>query len=218
MDNLKVLIVAELDQVGGAISKILNRVGFDVNVVNTSLTLGQVEETHSEIHAELSRGKYDLILLTNNGLRPIDIQAFIPEIKRKYAGIKIIVLSGWNTPEFVRDLMEQGIDDLLPLPFAIVDLIQTVTSIFDEENKLVKEAQKKLNWATLPFREKFRCGVIGYDGYNYRVSFSHRGKRVAIESIPRKEIDDLRMGVKHSPYLKELLGWLEQVAQEKGKS
>jgi DNA-binding response OmpR family regulator len=217
MDKLKVLVVAELDQVGGIISKILNRTGFDVNVVNTSLTLGQVEETHSEIHAELSRGKYDLILLTNNGLRPIDIQAFIPEIKRKYAGIKIIVLSGWNTPEFVRNLMEQGIDDLLPLPFVIVDLIQTVTSIFDE-NKMVKEAQKKLNWATLSFREKFRCGVIGYDGYNYRVSFSYRGKRVAIESIPRKEIDGLTMGVKNSSYLKELLGWLEQVAQEKGKS
>lgn len=83
---------------------------------------------------------------------------------------------------------------------------------------MVKEAQKKLNWATLSFREKFRCGVIGYDGYNYRVSFSHRGKRVAIESIPRKEIDDLTMGVKNSSSLKELLGWLEQVAQEKGKS
>jgi DNA-binding response OmpR family regulator len=78
MDKLKVLVVAELDSIGGLISNILNRIGFDVNVVDTS---GQVEETHSEIHAELSRGKYDLILLTNNGLRPIDIQAFIPETK-----------------------------------------------------------------------------------------------------------------------------------------
>lgn len=218
MDKLKVLIVAELDQVGGPISKILNRVGFDVNVVNTSLTLGQVEETDSEIHAELSRGKYDLILLTNNGLRPIDIQAFIPGIKKKNPGIKIIVLSGWNTPEFARDLMEQGIDDLLPLPFAIVDLIQTVTSIFDEENRMVKEAQKKLNWATLSYRGKFRCGVIGYDGYNYRISFSHRGRHIVIESIPREDIDDLKMGATNVPHLKELLGWLEQVAQEKGKS
>jgi DNA-binding NtrC family response regulator len=218
MDKLKVLVVGGLDQVGGSISKILNRTGFDVNVVNTSLTLGRVEETHSEIHAELSRGKYNLILLTNNGLRPGDIQALIPEIKRKHPDIKIIVLSGFSTPEFARQLMEQDIDDLLPLPFAVVDLIQTVTSIFDEENKMVKEAQKKLNWATLSFREKFRCGVIGYDGYNYRVSFSHRGRRVAIESIPRKEIDDPTMGAQNSSYLMGLLGWLEQVAQEKGKS
>ena len=110
MDKLKVLVIAELDQVGGFISKILNRKGFDVNVVDTS---GQMEETHSEIRAELSRREYDLVLLTNNGLRPIDIQALIPEIKKKHPGIKIIVLSGFSTPEFVRDLKEQGIDDFL---------------------------------------------------------------------------------------------------------
>jgi hypothetical protein len=114
--------------------------------------------------------------------------------------------------------MEQGIDDFLPLPFALVDFIQTVSSILDEENKMVKEAQKKLNWATLSYREKFRCGVIGYDGYNYRVSFSHRGRRVAIESISRKKIDDLKLGINNSPYLKGLLGWVEQVAKGKGKS
>ena len=215
MDKLKVLVVGGLDQVGGIISNILNRKGFDVNAVDTS---GQVKETLSEIPAELSRRKYNPVLLTNNGLIPRMILNLVPEIKRSNPGIKIIVLSGFSTPEFVRDLIEQGIDDFLPLPFALVDLIQTVSSILDEENKMVKEAQKKLNWPTLYFREKFRCGVIGYDGYNYRVSFSHRGRRVAIKSIPRKEIDDLTMGVKNFSYLKELLGWLEQVAQEKGKS
>ena len=60
--------------------------------------------------------------------------------------------------------------------------------------------------------------MIGYDGYHYRVSLSHRGRRVAIESIPRKKIDDLKMGVNTFSYSKELLGWIEQVAQEKGKS
>jgi DNA-binding response OmpR family regulator len=214
-DKLRVLVIAELNHVGGNISKILNKKAFDVNVLDTSR---QVKEALSEIRAELSRREYDLVLLTNTCLNPRMILYLVPEIKRSNSGIKIIVVSGWSTPEFVRGLMEQGIDDFLPLPFVLVDFIQTVSSIFDEENKMVKDAQKKLNWATLSFREKFRCGVIGYDGYNYRVSFSHRGKRVAIESIPRKEIDDLTMGVKHFSYLKELLGWLEQVAQEKGKS
>ena len=204
MDKLKVLVVAELDSLGRLISYILNRIGFDVNVVDTSR---YIKETYVEIHAELSRKNYDMVLLTNNGLRPIDIQALIPEIKKKHLGIKIIVLSGFSTPEFVRDLKEQGIDDFLSLPFAHDDLVQKVISIFDEENEVIKEAQKKLI-----------CEVIGYDGDNYWVSFSHRGRRVAIKSIPRKEIDDLKMGVKNFSYLKELLGWLEQVAQEKGKS
>jgi two-component system OmpR family response regulator len=156
MDKLKVLVIAKLDQVGGIISKILNRKGFGVNVVDTS---GQVEETYSKIRAELSRREYDLVLLTNNYLRPIDIQALIPEIKKKHPGIKIIVLSGWSTPEFVRDLKEQGIDNFLSMPFSLDDLVEKVTSIFDQENK-IKEAQKKLNWTTLSYRKKFRCDVI----------------------------------------------------------
>jgi hypothetical protein len=93
-----------------------------------------------------------------------------------------------------------------------------MTSIIDEENKVIKEARKKLNWAALSYRKKFRCEVIGYDGYSYRVRFSQQGGLITIESIPRKEINDLKMGVKNCPYLEELFGWVEQVAQGKGKS
>lgn len=216
MDKLKVLVVAESDSIGGFISRTLNRKGFDVTVVDTS---GHVEETYSKIRASLSRREYDLVLLTNNGLRPIDIQALIPEIKTKNPGIKIIVLSGWSTPEFVRTLKEQGIDDFLSLPFDHDDLVRKVTavSIFDQENR-IKEAQKKLIWATLFYRKKFRCEVIDYEGNNYRVRFSQRDGLIAIESIPRKEVDDLKLGGRNSPSLKELFGWVEQVAQGKGKS
>jgi DNA-binding NarL/FixJ family response regulator len=81
-----------------------------------------------EIHEELSRKKYDMFLPTNNGLGPREIQALIPEIRKKHPGIKIIVLSGFSTPEFVRDLKEQGIDDFLSLPFPHDDLVQKVTA------------------------------------------------------------------------------------------
>lgn len=138
MDKWKILVIAQLDQIGGIISKILNGKGFDANVVDTS---GRVEETYSKIRAELSRREYDLVLLTNYGLRPIDIQALIPEIKKKHPAIKIIVLSGLSTPEFVRDLKEQGIDDFLSLPFAHDDVVQKVTSIFDQEYKIKEEEE-----------------------------------------------------------------------------
>jgi DNA-binding NtrC family response regulator len=214
MDELRVLVVAELGSVGGLISNILDRKGFDVTVVDSSRP---VAETCAEIRAELSRKNYDMVLPTNNGLRPSDIQVLIPEIKKKHPGIKIFVLSGFSTPEFLRDLKEQGIDDFLSMPFSLDNLVQKVTSIFDEENK-IKEAQKKLNWATLSYRKRFRCEVIGYDRHNYRVGFSHRGGLIAIESIPRKEIDDLKMGVKNCPYLEELFGWVRQVVEGRGKS
>ena len=86
-----------------------------------------------EIHSELSRKNYDMVFLTNNSMGPRTIQALVPEIKKKYPHIKIIVLSGYSTPEFVRDLKEQGIDGFLSLPFSRDDLVQKVTSIFDEE-------------------------------------------------------------------------------------
>jgi DNA-binding NtrC family response regulator len=214
MDKSKILVIGELDSMGGFISTLFNKKGFDVNVVDTS---GHVEETYSKIRAELSRKNYDMVLLTNNGLRPSDIQALIPEIKKKHPAIKIFVLSGFITPEFVRDLKEQGVDDFLPMPFTLDNLVEKVTSIFDQENK-IKEAQKKLDWAALFYRKKFRCEVIGYDGNNYRVKFSQRGGLITIESIPRKEINDLKKGVKNCPYLEELFGWVRQVVEGRGKS
>lgn len=210
MDNLKVLVIGESDSVGGLVSKILSRKGFDVTVVDACFR-------PEKIHAELSRKKYDMILPTNNFLSPGQIQSLIPEVKTKYPAVKIIVLSGFNTPEFVRDLKEQGIDDFLSMPFSPDDLVEKVISIFDQENK-IKEAQKKLNWATLSCRKEFRCEVTGCDRHNYRVRFSKEERLIAIESIPRKEIDDLKLRGKNSPSLKELFGWVEQVVEGRGKS
>jgi len=75
-----------------------------------------------------------------------------------------------------------------------------------------------LIWAALSYKKKFRCEVIGYDGNNYRVKFSHRGGLIAIESIPCKEIDEFKSGGRNSPSLEELFGWVEQVTQGKGKA
>jgi len=60
--------------------------------------------------------------------------------------------------------------------------------------------------------------VIGYDRNNYRVRFSQQGGLITIESIPRKEINDFKMGVKNCPYLEELFGWVRQVVEGRGKS
>ena len=93
-----------------------------------------------------------------------------------------------------------------------------MTSMSNEESKMINEAQKKLNWAALSYKAKFRCEVIGYDGNDYRVRFDHRGRFITIESIPKKEINDLKRGVRNSPYLEQLFGWVSQMVEGKGKS
>jgi DNA-binding NtrC family response regulator len=216
MDKWKILVVGELDSIGGFISTALNKIGLNATVVDSSR---YIKETCVEIYGELSRKNYDMVLLTNNGLRASDIQALIPEIKKKHPAIKIFVLSGFNTPEFIKDLKKEGIDDFLPMPFTLDSLVEKVTSIFifDQEDKL-EEAQKKLDGAKSYDNKIFECEVTGYDRNNYRVRFSQEGRLIAIESIPRNEIDDLELGGRNSPSLKELFGWVEQVAQGKGKS
>lgn len=131
MANLKVLVIAELDSIGQFISNLLSREGFDVTVVDSSRS---VKETCMEIHAELSRKNYDVVLPTNNGLTPNAILDLIPVIKRENPGSNIIVLSGFKTQEFIRDLKERGIDDFLSMPFAPDDFVQKVKTILIRKN------------------------------------------------------------------------------------
>ncbi len=119
MAKLKILVVAELDSIGGFISELLGMEGFDVTVVDPFRPI-------EEIYAELSRQKYDLVLPTNNGFSPKKIPELISEIKKKNRAAKIIVLSGWDTAEFVNDLKEQGIDDFMSMPFDGNDLLRKV--------------------------------------------------------------------------------------------
>jgi len=212
MGKWKILVVAASNDLGDFLSIFFNKRGFDANVVDTTR---HIKEKYVKIYAELSRKKYDMVLLTTTCLRSIDIKALIPEIKKKHPAIKIFVMSSYGSSEFIKYF--EGIDEFLTMPFKFEDLVEIVTSIFDQENR-IKEAQKKLDWAALSYRKKFRCEVIGYDRNNYRVRFSQRGGVIAIESIPRKEIDGLKSGVKNFPYLEELFEWVRQVAQGEGKS
>jgi tetratricopeptide (TPR) repeat protein/DNA-binding response OmpR family regulator len=204
MDKLKVLVVARLDDMGGFISKILNRQGFDVNVLDT---FRQVKETLSEIPAELSQRKYDLVLLTNNCLTPGMILNLVPEIKRSNSGIKIIVLSGVSTPEFVRDLKKQGIDDFLPMPFAHDDLVQKVTSIFDEpeEEKPHPIPHNQRDFIGKDFEVYDVLGAGGF-GVVYLV-YSHETKSVyALKTFRDEYLEDTQT---RDRFRKEAKVWID---------
>jgi DNA-binding NtrC family response regulator len=112
MAKWNALVIAELDTIGGLISIMLSREGFDVTVVDPS-GLASTEEVYPKLYQK----KYDLILPTNNGLSPGKILGLIQEIKKKDPGTKIIVISGYSTPEFVKELNVEAADDYLPMPF-----------------------------------------------------------------------------------------------------
>jgi len=122
MEKYKILVIAELNSLGGIISGLLSKEGIEVTVV-------EAWDRVEKIYAELSRNNYDMVLPTNNSLTPGKILELIPEIKKKYPGIKIIVLSGCNTPKFMEELKDLDIDEFFPLPFPPVNLIQRVEAI-----------------------------------------------------------------------------------------
>jgi len=147
MGKWKILVVANLESIGEFLLILFNKRGFDATLVDSTR---HIKEKYVKIYAELSRKKYDMVLLTTTCLRSSDIKALIPEIKKKHPAIKIFVMSSFGSSEFIKNL--EGIDEFLTMPFKVEDLVEKVTSIFDQENR-IKEAQKKLDWAALSYRK-----------------------------------------------------------------
>jgi DNA-binding NtrC family response regulator len=137
MGKWKILVVAASNDLGDFLSIFLNKRGFDANVVDTTR---HIKEKYVKIYAELSRKKYDMVLLTTSCLRSGDIRALIPEIKKKHPAIKIFVMPSYASSEFIKNV--EGIDEFLTMPFKVEDLVERVTSIFDQENR-IKEAQEE---------------------------------------------------------------------------
>jgi DNA-binding NarL/FixJ family response regulator len=131
MAKWKALVIAEAATVGFLISALLKREDFDVTVVDP-FGSGSIEAVYREIFTKT----YDLILPTNNGLTPPKILELIPEIRKKDRDVRIIVLSGYHPPEFVRELEEKDVDGFLPMPFPCEDLVRRVKEALTHREKI----------------------------------------------------------------------------------
>jgi len=116
----KILVVA--DELGMILKEFLHAEGFDDNIVKS---YGRLEEVYSE----LARLEYDMVILTNNSLRPGDILDLVPEIKLRFPGIRILVLSGYTSLDFVLKLKREKIDDFFPLPFKADELLPRIKEL-----------------------------------------------------------------------------------------
>jgi hypothetical protein len=58
---------------------------------------------------------------------------------------------------------------------------------YQERN--VKEAERKLNWAIKYVSKKFKCSVLDFDGDNFKVKFQINEQTI-IMLIPKTLIDD----------------------------
>jgi DNA-binding NtrC family response regulator len=127
MARRKVLVIAEVGTIGKMLSMILKSVGCDVEVMEAFRAADIIE-----VLKVLSEKKYDLVVPTNNGMSPMRIPDFIGDIKKKDPTVKIIVLSGYHPPDFVKQLWEKGIDDYMPMPFDVEEFMTRVKKCFPD--------------------------------------------------------------------------------------
>jgi DNA-binding response OmpR family regulator len=131
MEKRKILVIAEIRGAGVVLLMILRKEGYEVIVVDP-FAHRSLPKGYKGLDEALSESKFDLIVPTNNGFPPGKILELVPEIRKKDPVVKIIVMSGYDKPEFVRELWEKGIDDFMPLPFQGEDLVARVKKCLPE--------------------------------------------------------------------------------------
>jgi DNA-binding NtrC family response regulator len=75
-----------------------------------------------KVHDRLTAKAYDLLIPSNMGLSPWYIPALVSHARDLYPALKIMVISGWSSPDFVQDLHIRGIHDFVHVPMQEEDL------------------------------------------------------------------------------------------------
>lgn len=100
-----ILVIAEKQEFGHCLEGALREHGYHVTLEDSYASDG------------IGRRNIDLIIATNTSLSCHQIQRIIPDIKSQYPGVRIIVLSGYFTEDWVVELRQKGIDEFFELPY-----------------------------------------------------------------------------------------------------
>ena len=131
MQKHKILVIAEIRGVGGMVSMILSKEGYEVIVIEP-FGYRSLPKGYTGVDDAMSENKFDLIIPTNNGFSPVRIVDLVLDIRKLDPAVKIIVMSGYHPPDLVRQYWETGIDDFMRLPFQVLDLVARVKQCFTD--------------------------------------------------------------------------------------
>jgi len=107
----RVLLISDKN-IGDLMIKSLNNLEFEIKRIES---WGRLDV----VFFELSRFQYEMIILTNSTMTASEILPIIPEIKKRFPKIKILVISGDTRDEYLKKLWDLKIDGFLPMPFMI---------------------------------------------------------------------------------------------------
>jgi response regulator RpfG family c-di-GMP phosphodiesterase len=94
--------------------------------VRLDITPGHDQSKPDNVYERLNAITYDLLIPSNLGLSPGYIPALVSFTRQRQSTLKILVISGWNSPEFFQDLNTRGIHDYVLLPMRAEDLQERI--------------------------------------------------------------------------------------------
>ena len=120
-DKRRILVVDDEDALRTVLSAELNSEGYDVGTAADGV----------EALAELQKARFDLVLLdikmpNMNGFEVLKI------IKEKYAGTKVIMLTGFADLKNASESKKLGAEDFVSKPYDLVDLLTTIDRVMSE--------------------------------------------------------------------------------------
>jgi hypothetical protein len=114
----RILLITDPEEVPSALpGRLLHGRGNEMDVMAV-YNQGDLEKVHDRLAAKA----YDLLIPSNLGLSPWYIPALVSYAMELYPALKIMVISGWSSPDFVQDLDTRGINDFVHVPMQEEDL------------------------------------------------------------------------------------------------
>lgn len=117
-NRARILVVDDERFVLDLLRKVLERRGHEVELAGNGV----------EALERLSQAAFDLVL-TDVVMPEMDGFELLRQVKARYPGVKVIVLTGFARRQSISDFLLYGADDYLSKPFQVPELLASVERI-----------------------------------------------------------------------------------------
>ncbi len=119
----RILIVDDEELIVQAMKKYFGGLGYDVD------TAFELEEAQ----ALLANNCYDLVIadLRLTGVGGVEGLQIVSDVRQRYAGARVILLSAYGTAEIERESYQRGADAFLHKPKAMMEIAQVSVSLLE---------------------------------------------------------------------------------------